>query len=163
MSASTASVGRWWGIAEFDPVISMHGSDSQSLDNMLELMVAGGMELIQALRILVPPATQSLEFKDADEATRRIALCNSGVMAVEAALLARLHGVPVVTFVLPGDRTDHAHRLVLTEVDVSGRAGTRMDLTTDLEVRGLPTRLGERLAQAVSGPLVQQFLTCMGH
>ena len=53
--------------------------------------------------------------------------------------------------------------LVLTEVDVSGRAGTRMDLTTDLEVRGLPTRLGERLAQAVSGPLVQQFLTCMGH
>lgn len=53
--------------------------------------------------------------------------------------------------------------LVLTEVDVSGRAGTRMDLTTDLEVRGLPTRLGERLAQAVSGPLVHQFLTCMGH
>lgn len=53
-------------IGEFDPVISMHGSDSQSLDNMLELLVAGGMELIQALRILVPPATQSLEFKDAD-------------------------------------------------------------------------------------------------
>ena len=53
-------------IAEFDPIISMHGSDSQSLDNMLELLVAGGMELIQALRILVPPATQSLEFKDAD-------------------------------------------------------------------------------------------------
>ncbi len=53
-------------IAEFDPVISMHGSDSQSLDNMLELLVAGGMELIQALRVLVPPATQSLEFKDAD-------------------------------------------------------------------------------------------------
>ncbi len=53
-------------IAEFDPVISMHGSDSQSLDNMLELMVSGGMELIQALRILVPPATQSLEFKDPD-------------------------------------------------------------------------------------------------
>ena len=53
-------------IAQFDPVISMHGSDSQSMDNMLELLVAGGMELIQALRILVPPATQSLEYKDAD-------------------------------------------------------------------------------------------------
>ncbi len=53
-------------IAELDPVISMHGSDSQSLDNMLELLVAGGMDLLQALRILVPPATQSLEFKDAD-------------------------------------------------------------------------------------------------
>ena len=53
-------------IAEFDTVISMHGSDSQSLDNMLELMIAGGMDLLQALRILVPPATQSLEFKDSD-------------------------------------------------------------------------------------------------
>ncbi len=41
-------------IGEFNPVISMHGSDSQSLDNMLELMVSAGMELIQALRILVP-------------------------------------------------------------------------------------------------------------
>ncbi|MFT4196795.1 MAG: glutamate synthase large subunit, partial [Pseudoxanthomonas sp.] len=53
-------------IAQFDPVISMHGSDSQSLDNMLELLTAGGMDLLQALRILVPPATQALEFKDAD-------------------------------------------------------------------------------------------------
>ena len=53
-------------IGEFNPVISMHGSDSQSLDNMLELRVSAGMELIQALRILVPPATQSLEFKDPD-------------------------------------------------------------------------------------------------
>ena len=53
-------------LTEFDPIIPMHGSDSQSLDSMLELMVAGGMELIQALRILVPPATQSLEFKDSD-------------------------------------------------------------------------------------------------
>ncbi|MEO6104629.1 MAG: glutamate synthase large subunit, partial [Pseudoxanthomonas sp.] len=53
-------------IAEFDPVISMHGSDSQSLDNMLELMIAGGMDLLQALRILIPPATASLEYKDPD-------------------------------------------------------------------------------------------------
>ncbi|MDR1075435.1 MAG: glutamate synthase large subunit [Xanthomonadaceae bacterium] len=53
-------------IGEFDPIISMHGSDSQSLDNMLELMTSAGMDLIQALRVLVPPATQSLEFKDAD-------------------------------------------------------------------------------------------------
>ncbi|HHW4679266.1 MAG TPA: glutamate synthase large subunit [Xylella sp.] len=53
-------------MAEFDPVISMKGSDSQSLDNMLELLIAGGMDLLQALRILVPPATRTLEFKDAD-------------------------------------------------------------------------------------------------
>ena len=44
----------------------MHGSDSQSLDNMLELLLAGGMDLLQAMRILIPPATQSLEYKDAD-------------------------------------------------------------------------------------------------
>ena len=36
-------------IAEFNPVISMHGSDSQSLDNMLELMIAGGMDLLLSL------------------------------------------------------------------------------------------------------------------
>jgi hypothetical protein len=33
-------------------------------------------------------------------------------VSVEVALLCRLHGVPVVTTVLPGDRTDPAHRLV---------------------------------------------------
>jgi glutamate synthase (NADPH/NADH) large chain len=51
---------------EFDPVISTNGSDSQSLDNMLELLQAGGMDLLKAMRILIPPATQSLEYKDAD-------------------------------------------------------------------------------------------------
>ncbi|TWH99730.1 glutamate synthase (NADPH/NADH) large chain [Luteimonas cucumeris] len=51
---------------EFDPVIETDGSDSQSLDSMLELLQAGGMDLLKALRILIPPATQSLEYKDAD-------------------------------------------------------------------------------------------------
>ncbi len=32
-------------------------------------------------------------------------------VSVEIALLARLHGVPVVTVVLPGDRSDQAHQL----------------------------------------------------
>ncbi len=52
--------------AEFDPVIETDGSDSQSLDSMLELLQAAGMDLLKALRILIPPATQSLEYKDAD-------------------------------------------------------------------------------------------------
>ncbi len=51
---------------EFDPVINIKGSDSQSLDEMLELLEAGGMDLLKAMRILIPPATQSLEYKDAD-------------------------------------------------------------------------------------------------
>ena len=51
---------------EFDPVITTDGSDSQSLDNMLELLQAGGWDLLKAMRVLIPPATQSLEYKDAD-------------------------------------------------------------------------------------------------
>ena len=52
--------------AEFEPVIELDGSDSQSLDSMLELLQAAGMDLLKALRILIPPATQSLEYKDSD-------------------------------------------------------------------------------------------------
>ncbi len=53
-------------LREFDPVISHTGSDSQSLDDMLAILQAGGMDLLKAMRILIPPATQSLEYKDAD-------------------------------------------------------------------------------------------------
>lgn len=52
--------------AQFKPLIDMHGSDSQSLDNMLEVLLAGGMDVLQAMRILVPPATASLEHRDPD-------------------------------------------------------------------------------------------------
>jgi len=53
-------------LAEIDPPIGMTGSDSSSLDNMLELLVIGGMPLPQALRLLVPPAWQTDENLDAD-------------------------------------------------------------------------------------------------
>ena len=53
-------------LAELDPPVSMHGSDSSSLDNMLELLVAGGMPLPQAVRILLPPAWQTADNLDAD-------------------------------------------------------------------------------------------------
>jgi len=65
-----ARAGHWhtphFDLAALQPLVAMHGSDSQSLDNMLELLVAGGMDLLQAMRILVPPATSSLEYKDPD-------------------------------------------------------------------------------------------------
>lgn len=54
------------GLDEIDPPVSMHGSDSSSLDNMLELLVAGGMPLPQAVRILIPPAWQTADNLDAD-------------------------------------------------------------------------------------------------
>ena len=53
-------------LAEIDPPIAMTGSDSSTLDNMLELLVIGGMPLPQALRLLVPPAWQTDENLDAD-------------------------------------------------------------------------------------------------
>ncbi|WP_298576214.1 glutamate synthase large subunit [uncultured Luteimonas sp.] len=53
-------------VSEFQSTVTLHGSDSQSLDNMLEWLLLGGMDLPQAMRILIPPATQSLEYKDAD-------------------------------------------------------------------------------------------------
>ena len=53
-------------LGEIDPPVGMHGSDSSSLDNMLELLVAGGLPLPQAVRILVPPAWQTADNLDAD-------------------------------------------------------------------------------------------------
>lgn len=41
------------------PFISTKGSDSSSLDNMLELLLAGGMDLFRAMRLLMPPAWQN--------------------------------------------------------------------------------------------------------
>jgi glutamate synthase (NADPH) large chain len=42
------------------PLVSMTGSDSSSLDNMLEVMLAGGMDVLQAMRMLIPPAWQTV-------------------------------------------------------------------------------------------------------
>ena len=40
------------------PLVSADGSDSQSLDNMLEALLAGGMDVFRAMRLLIPPAWQ---------------------------------------------------------------------------------------------------------
>jgi len=53
-------------ISDLDPIISLTGSDSSSLDNMLEIMRAGGMDVIQAMRILLPPAWQAVTDFDPD-------------------------------------------------------------------------------------------------
>jgi len=41
------------------PFVSETGSDSSSLDNMLELLLMGGMDLYRSMRMLIPPAWQS--------------------------------------------------------------------------------------------------------
>jgi glutamate synthase (NADPH/NADH) large chain len=48
------------------PFVNTTGSDSSSLDNMLELFLAGGMDLFRAMRLLVPPAYQNNTTMDDD-------------------------------------------------------------------------------------------------
>ncbi len=53
-------------LSEILPVVSLSGSDSQSLDNMLELLLMGGLDPMHAMRMLVPPAWQSVDMIDPD-------------------------------------------------------------------------------------------------
>eukprot|EP00095_Tigriopus_kingsejongensis_P004893 maker-scaffold1_size3401120-snap-gene-14.41 protein:Tk04893 transcript:maker-scaffold1_size3401120-snap-gene-14.41-mRNA-1 annotation:"glutamate synthase subunit alpha" len=46
-------------LQELQPLINMSGSDSNSLDNMLEILVNGGLDIFHAMRLLVPPAWQN--------------------------------------------------------------------------------------------------------
>ena len=48
------------------PIVNREGSDSSSLDNMLELLLVGGMDIHRAIRMLVPPAWQNVEHMDQD-------------------------------------------------------------------------------------------------
>lgn len=48
------------------PFVNETGSDSSSLDNMLDLFLAGGMDLFRAMRMLVPPAWQNHPDMDED-------------------------------------------------------------------------------------------------
>jgi glutamate synthase (NADPH/NADH) large chain len=49
-----------------NPIVSLTGSDSSTLDNMLEVLRAGGMDVLQAMRILIPPAWQTVDSIDPD-------------------------------------------------------------------------------------------------
>ncbi|WP_227431320.1 glutamate synthase large subunit [Psychrobacter sp. I-STPA6b] len=51
---------------ELHPLVNRTGSDSSSLDNMLEVLLSGGMSLFHAMSILVPPAWQNVDSMDMD-------------------------------------------------------------------------------------------------
>ena len=51
---------------ELRPLVSTKGSDSNSLDNMLEALMAGGIDIFRAMRYLIPPAWQNVETMNAD-------------------------------------------------------------------------------------------------
>ncbi len=53
-------------ISAIEPLVTMQGSDSQSLDNMLEVLLAGGLDVFSAMRMMIPPAWQNIEQMDPD-------------------------------------------------------------------------------------------------
>jgi len=53
-------------LTDIMPLVSLTGSDSSSLDNMLELLLVGGLDPMHAMRVLMPPAWQSVDMIDAD-------------------------------------------------------------------------------------------------
>src|SRR5215475_11542359 len=53
-------------LSDIQPLVSMTGSDSQSLDNMLEVLLMGGLDPMHAMRLLVPPAWHGIDAIDPD-------------------------------------------------------------------------------------------------
>ncbi len=53
-------------IDDIAPLVNRSGSDSSSLDNMLDLLLTGGVGMTRALRMLIPPAWQNMEHMDSD-------------------------------------------------------------------------------------------------
>ena len=53
-------------LEEIAPLVNSDGSDSSSLDNMLEVLLAGGMDMFRAMRLLIPPAWQNVDNMDPD-------------------------------------------------------------------------------------------------
>ncbi|OZG71441.1 glutamate synthase large subunit [Hahella sp. CCB-MM4] len=53
-------------LQELQPIVNRTGSDSSSMDNMLEVLLAGGVDLFRAVRMMIPPAWQNVDTMDAD-------------------------------------------------------------------------------------------------
>jgi glutamate synthase (NADPH/NADH) large chain len=53
-------------MSDVRPLVTTNGSDSCSLDNMLEGLLMGGVPLFRALRMLIPPAWQNVDDMDPD-------------------------------------------------------------------------------------------------
>ncbi len=64
--AHTFNSGNLPGLEALRPLVSAEGSDSCSLDNMLEILHAGGIDIFRAMRLLIPPAWQNAEEMDSD-------------------------------------------------------------------------------------------------
>ena len=54
------------GIGDFKSLVNETGSDSSSLDNMIELLVKGGINFFRSIRMVLPPAWQNIHTMDPD-------------------------------------------------------------------------------------------------
>jgi glutamate synthase (NADPH/NADH) large chain len=52
------------GLSDIKPLVNRTGSDSSSMDNMLEVLMAGGIDLFRAVRMMIPPAWQNMDTMD---------------------------------------------------------------------------------------------------
>ena len=53
-------------IQKFKQLVNETGSDSSALDNMIEILINGGVKLFRAIRMVMPPAWQNAYLLDAD-------------------------------------------------------------------------------------------------
>ncbi len=53
-------------LSELSPLVNRTGSDSSSMDNMLEVLLAGGVDLFRAVRMMIPPAWQNVDTMDSE-------------------------------------------------------------------------------------------------
>ena len=51
---------------EVSPLVNRTGSDSSSMDNMMEVLLAGGVDIFRAVRMMIPPAWQNVDTMDTD-------------------------------------------------------------------------------------------------
>ncbi|SIS43785.1 glutamate synthase large subunit [Neptunomonas antarctica] len=48
------------------PIVNTTGSDSSSMDNMLEFLMVGGVDIYRAVRMIIPPAWQNVDTMDTE-------------------------------------------------------------------------------------------------
>ncbi len=53
-------------IQDFKQIVNEDGSDSSALDNMLEILVKGGIDIFRSIRMVLPPAWQNAQLLDPD-------------------------------------------------------------------------------------------------
>ena len=144
------------GLEQLRPLVSPAGSDSSTLDNMLEILHAGGIDIFRAMRLLIPPAWQNANQMDPD--LRAFYEYNSmhmepwdgpaGIVLTDgryAACILDRNGMRPVRYVITSDRRIMlaseigVHEYADSEVVAKGRVGPGEMLAVDTHTGELMT------------------------